>query len=88
MIEKDDMRLAGQERYLKDKTLFFQKWIPHNEEWEHDHCEFCWEKFSDAADSLQEGYTTEDRYYWICSECFEDFKESFGWKITKAESDT
>ena len=30
---------------------------------------------------LQEGYTTEDGYHWICPTCFNDFREHFGWQI-------
>ncbi len=26
-------------------------------------------------------YSTEDRYHWICPECFDDFKTMFEWRI-------
>ncbi len=82
MVEKDDWRLLrGQEDYLLNKTLYFRKWQATSEEWDHEHCEFCWGKFSDFPDTLHEGYTTEDNYYWICPACFEDFKEMFKWKV-------
>ena len=80
VIDKDDWRLRGQEDYLSGKTLFFRKWRAPKKEWDHDHCEFCWEKFSDYPDTLHEGYTTEDNYYWICPTCYNDFKEMFKWK--------
>ncbi len=81
MIEEDDWRLLrGQEDYLSGKTLYFRKWKAPSEELDHDHCEFCWDKFSDYPDTLHEGYTTEDNCYWICQTCYDDFKEMFKWK--------
>lgn len=79
VIEKDDWRLRGQEKYLSNKDLFLRQWKAPRPDWDHDHCEFCWAKFSDAVDVLHEGYTTEDNYYWICPDCYNDFKELFGW---------
>ena len=77
MIEKDDWRLRGQEDYLLGENLYFRKWKAPKKEWDHDHCEFCWDKFSDYPDTLHEGYTTEDNYNWICQTCYDDFKEMF-----------
>jgi hypothetical protein len=34
-----------------------------------------------APEALHEGYCTLDDYHWICSECFHDFKELFGWRV-------
>ena len=50
---------------------------------DHDHCEFCWAKFmvEDYPDVLHEGYSTLDEYRWVCKGCFEDFKESFQWRV-------
>ena len=85
MIEKDDWRLQGQENYLKRITLIYQNYgqFKENENWDHDHCEFCNCKFSLVMNSetLQEGYSTEDNYRWICKKCYEDFHEMFEWKI-------
>jgi hypothetical protein len=46
----------------------------------HEHCEFCWEKFSAHPDTLHEGYATNDDYFWICPTCYQDFREMFQWK--------
>ena len=43
----------------------------------HEHCEFCWEKA--LADKSCVFYCTDDLYYWICEECFRDFREMFNW---------
>ena len=49
----------------------------------HEHCEFCWEKaLTDKACTF---YCTEDMYYWICEECFRDFREKFNWQERPAE---
>ena len=72
---------------------------PHD--WDHDHCEFCWAKFMAAdfppeqrewreqhPDILTASYTPaqpQRRRIWICPDCFEDFRERFGWVVVKAE---
>ena len=81
MIEKNDWRLMGQEKYLKNATLFYVNYEKPNLEWDHDHCEFCMEKFSDDENDLHRGYRTADDYRWICEDCFNDFKEMFEWKV-------
>ena len=83
MREEDDWRLQGQEKYLKGISLSWKKYTRYSENWEHDHCEFCWATFTeeDYPDVLHEGYATEDNYRWICQTCFEDFKDMFGWAV-------
>lgn len=78
---KNDWRYAGQERYLKNATL---KYAHFNSSLrDHDHCEFCYAKFSDKSNDLHDGYCTLDAYHWICPDCYHDFKEIFQWKIEK-----
>lgn len=45
----------------------------------HNHCEFCWEKVH--TDKSCVFYCTEDMYYWICEDCFNDFCEPFHWTV-------
>jgi len=89
---EDDWRLTGQEDYLNGVTLIHRKYRQNkdNPEWDHDHCEFCMAKFClrVGEGSLQEGYATEDEYYWICCECFDSFKDRFGWKVIERMDDT
>lgn len=91
MSEQDDWRLRGQETYLKGATLQHMRYRqnPENPDWDHDHCAFCWQEFCTdvTCDSLKAGYCTEDEYYWICPQCFEDFKDRFGWRVVEANSD-
>ena len=86
MIEKDDWRLFfGQKDNLRDKTLYFRDYTVVRSKGDHDHCEFCWDKFMDHPETLREGYTTEDNYYWICPTCFADFREMFNWTLCEDE---
>ena len=79
-----DPRLTNQEDYLKGVTLFKKKYSQYSEEWDHDHCVFCWAKFAEKdliPDALHQGYATKDDEHWICEECFQDFREAFSWKV-------
>ena len=82
MIYKDDWRLKRQRKYIEGLTLFYKDFVPFRRGMDSDHCEFCWAKFgvSVAPDVLNQGYTTENNYYWICKNCYEDFREMFDWK--------
>ena len=84
MIDKSDWRLQGQEKYLKGATLCLKKYTKYRDAWVHDHCEFCWAKFSleGNASDIDEGYATQDNYHWICKRCFVEFKDIFQWKVT------
>lgn len=76
-----DWRNMGQMEYLFKRKVKFQKFADLMIR-DHEHCRFCWEKFSMYPESLQEGYCTDDiDKFWICSECFNDFKGIFEWKI-------
>lgn len=77
MVDANNWRLMNQELYLKDREVFH---INYNqkENHDHDHCAFCAEKFMSEKEI---GYCTQDYYYWICENCFEDFKDMFNWKV-------
>ena len=84
--QDDDWRLTGQEADLQGVVLRRLQYPTraNQPEWDHDHCEFCWAKFSmdpRIADALTAGYATLDEYYWICDGCFSDFRERFKWKL-------
>ena len=76
-----DWRLQGQEEYLTGVSLVKKRYRRYRENWEHDHCEFCWRRFSENPGDLNEGYATEDEYRWICEDCYQDFKEQFRWTV-------
>ena len=80
MGNNKDWRLNGQEAYLQGVKLCFREYDISRE---HDHCKFCWDKFSGDEDSLHAGYVTEDGKRWICPACFNDFKEMFAWTVVE-----
>ena len=83
MIEEDDWRLNGQEEYLRGIHLRLKPYLLSYPGYDHDHCEFCWQKIAafDYPDAQRKGYATDDNLRWIYQECFEDFKEMFGWEV-------
>ena len=38
---------------------------------------------SNIDDCSNYGYCTLDKKYWICEDCFSDFKEIFEWEMSK-----
>ena len=78
---KLDWREQGQEKYLKGLKFTKQIYTKYSDNWEHDHCEFCNIKFSEeqdkSSDSINIGYTTKDKYRWICEECFNFFQKKY-----------
>jgi hypothetical protein len=82
MREPNDWRLTNQQNYLKNAELSFDQYVAPSAEWDHDHCVFCWDKFMQGQpDTLTEGYVTTDGQHWVCEQCFEDFKQEFGFKV-------
>lgn len=84
MIEKDDWRLRGQEEYMQGIQFIYKSFVSSNDNSKHEHCEFCWHKFMEQPEGVEdcssEGYCSSDGKYWVCEECFEDFKNEFSWK--------
>lgn len=85
MIEENDYRLIGQEKYLAGKMFYWHMYKPRSEMDDHAHCAFCWEKFSLFEGTSREGYFTLDDYYWICDHCFKDFQERYSFHVQHSE---
>lgn len=85
MIYKNDWRLKRQRKYLEGVTLRWRQFQAFRPDSDSDHCEFCWAKFHTLPrpDVLNEGYASDDNYYWICKNCFDDFQDLFHWKISE-----
>jgi hypothetical protein len=85
MREPNDWRLTNQHRHLMHARLVYREYEPAPGN-DHDHCEFCWAKFMHSGDPdiLTEGYSTPDRYRWICEQCFNDFAPEFQWEVERA----
>ena len=73
IINCDDWRLQGQERYMMN--LMFHYAVFPIEKKDHAHCEFCWQKIGYWDDTIKYGYESFDGYRWVCEQCFHDFKE-------------
>lgn len=83
------MPLQGWYR-AKFRRKRYYRW---SENWDHDHCEFCWATFSvpgsgsSLPGTLNEGYaqtaygTFPDDYRWVCPECFERIHELAEWTV-------
>jgi hypothetical protein len=84
MIKPDDWRLAIPKEYLRGLVLHHSEWRKPRAEWDHDHCEFCQAKFMEepSAGVIHDGYTDNDKYHWICPQCFSDFREMFRWSLS------
>ncbi|HTR54753.1 MAG TPA: hypothetical protein VMJ10_28880 [Kofleriaceae bacterium] len=80
----DDWRLRGQEKYLHGASWTWKTYRRYRDNWEHDHCSFCWAKLTEPGTDgeAHEGYSTKNDYYWVCATCFDDFKERFAWTKT------
>ncbi len=83
MVEENDWRIQGQEKCLGGKTFHFHSFEPSDTN-DHEHCVFCTEKF--GVDYTKAGYSTMDDYYWVCEECFEDFKDMYSLKVFNKNS--
>ena len=75
--DKEDWRYRGQAEYLDHKVLLWMSFTARD----HDHCEFCMARFGYGETDLRKGYCTKDQYYWICEDCYNDFKHMFDWKV-------
>ena len=87
-----DWRLTGQEKYIEGIQLRFVEFRKRvgREDWDHEHCEFCWQKIVERADMVKydaevicEAYCNEFENRWICPTCFRDFHERFGWQLNE-----
>jgi hypothetical protein len=84
MVDQHDWRLTNQQQYLFGVTLQRKPYSQSHESWDHDHCAFCWAKFSETGgpEIPHEAYATLDDYHWVCPTCFSEFRTMFDWKVT------
>lgn len=84
-IKSDDWRLRGQNEYMANMKFHYTKFLPPHYGSLHTHCEFCWHKFMKKSEGIEDcssyGYCSSDGKYWVCEECFHDFKELFNWEL-------
>jgi hypothetical protein len=78
----NDWRITNQHDYLDKALLRHIDYYLWSENWDHDHCDFCWDKFSlNDPGAQKRGYCTVDGYTWICNRCYHDFKDEFSWIV-------
>jgi len=82
-IDSGDQGKSMENAYLYGKELLYKKYEPYNETWDHDHCAFCWLKFSLSEKDEHYGYVTTDNYHWICKRCFQEYMPRYKWCIKK-----
>ena len=81
---ENDWRNLGQLDYLYKKEIKkITQYQPYNEQWEHEHCIFCWEKISPYQNDQHSGYCTIDKKDWICESCFNDLQDLFQWQVVE-----
>jgi len=72
--------------HLHHVTLLKRPYIPETKG-DHDHCEVCWDRFSEYEGDQHEGYFEPIRKSWICSKCYREFKDLFGWTVPETDSE-
>jgi hypothetical protein len=86
-LQDDDYRLEWHKDYLQGLRL---RWLPYKQPsaaWDHDHCEFCWQRFAEPASHYTDakfiGYVTSNGGpdWWICEKCANDLKERYAWEL-------
>lgn len=80
MSNTNDWRITNQHKYLYGKSLVL-KAFRCSGRWDHEHCVFCYDKILPG----NVAYCTVDNKYWICKQCFDDFKKEFGLNIIAVE---
>ena len=90
MFLDNDWRLRGQEEYLQNQIFQYKQFVGLPGKSLHAHCEFCWHKFMVNPDGVndcsQQGYCSADGKYWVCEECFEDFREKLHWRLMEEKN--
>lgn len=76
MADDTDWRWTRGAAKLRGQVLHRRDYHAPYPGWDHDHCFFCWAKFSESIEgALSVGWTTGDEYYWFYDSCCDDFKD-------------
>ena len=83
----EDWRILAYNGFMNGQIFEKEKFVS-SEKNDHEHCEFCYKKITDLNNLNEEidrfGYVYKDvkknRSYWLCEECYSDFKERFNFK--------
>ena len=73
----DDRARSRQTRpFLVGLTLYRRPWTQSPALPWPDHCEFCDAEF--GPQGISDGWSTQDRFFWICEACFEVAQRAAG----------
>jgi len=72
-------RVQHMKEKLKGIALMRSKWTTIDDSWDHDHCKFCMKTLDASTEEL--AYCSEDYYWWICEECFQEYRDEFEWNL-------
>lgn len=80
MVPKDDWRRTWQDIIPRGAVFHYvAQYVPPRPDWDHEHCELCFEKIGTGG--IAGGYATADEYRWLCPVCWRDFHEEFDWTL-------
>ena len=48
---------------------------------DHEHCEHCWARISNVEGDDHQGYYEPTSDSWICEECYNEYRELYGWSV-------
>jgi hypothetical protein len=86
-----DWRVSGND-FLRGALFRWEEYVAPSEEWDHDHCAFCLQKFMQIDRPGIERFAyvtyTDVEEWWVCRACFEDFREEFGWQQVSGQSES
>ena len=72
--QEEKSRLDYCKDAIKDKKFKLIKWRQSQEDWTHDHCDFCGKNISDKEGNESEAYTNKNDD-WFCKDCFRKYKD-------------
>ncbi len=69
---------------MRGMKFIYKKFCAKKENRSHTHCEFCWHKFMENCNGVKDcsahGFCSMDGRYWVCEQCFNDFREMLSWQ--------
>jgi hypothetical protein len=86
-LQDNDYRLEHHKEYLQGLALHWSLYRQPSATWDHDHCEFCWQRFAEPTSHYTDaefwGYVASDgaREWWICKTCADDLKGRYEWEV-------
>ena len=71
---------------IEYKTYYLEDNLGQYPNFDHDHCELCFEKIMNIDGCEKEGYVTLDFYYWLCKDCYSKYHQYLSTKLLQEDS--